>query len=491
MRGGAIPALQAGYRADPVAAAFHRSEKRIKGLVGPLGCGKTSACCMEILMRSLMQKPYGGWRRTRWFVIRNTYPMLETSTIKTWVEWIPETVCPIKWKHPIEARMTQKLPDGTTVDMEVFFVALDREEDIRKLLSTDCTGVWLNEAREIDEEIARQAKTRTGRFPPERHGGPDWSGLLLDSNPSDEEHWLYRWDKGRQMGPFADFFHYPPPLIEEGGRYKPNPEALYVMFQPLKYEYWLEMCYNAPRDWVNVYVMGNYGKVKGGSPVYPEYNDSIHCARQPLRIHKALPLLLGWDLDLHPACIAAQLHPGPQLQIVAEWGAENMGLVQFIRDIVKPGIKRIYYGKTVYSWADPTSGSRRSGTDATTAYDILRQAGIPTRPAPTNDFRARREAIASLLIKLVQGGKPALLLSPECRNLRNGFMGDYYFPQVYKAATGPTSAEKPVKNTASHYHDALQYLVMGAMGSRYEPREVTYHKRTPRIPARRRWEAWV
>ena len=39
------------------------------------------------------------------------------------------------------------------VELEVIFLALDRPEDVKKLLSLELTGVWVNEAREIPKSI--------------------------------------------------------------------------------------------------------------------------------------------------------------------------------------------------------------------------------------------------------------------------------------------------------------------------------------------------
>jgi hypothetical protein len=38
------------------------------------------------------------------------------------------------------------LADGTKMEMEVFFLSMDRPEEIGKLKGIELTGVWLNEA---------------------------------------------------------------------------------------------------------------------------------------------------------------------------------------------------------------------------------------------------------------------------------------------------------------------------------------------------------
>ena len=70
------------YTAEPTPAQFHASNAFVRGLVGPIGSGKSVACCMEVIRRGLEQAPGpDGVRRTRWAFIRQTYPELKSTTI--------------------------------------------------------------------------------------------------------------------------------------------------------------------------------------------------------------------------------------------------------------------------------------------------------------------------------------------------------------------------------------------------------------------------
>jgi hypothetical protein len=76
----------------PTVARFLQSNAFVRGLMGPVGSGKSTACCYEILRRSAMQAPGpDGKAHSRWAVIRNTYPELKTTTIKTWHGLVPQT----------------------------------------------------------------------------------------------------------------------------------------------------------------------------------------------------------------------------------------------------------------------------------------------------------------------------------------------------------------------------------------------------------------
>ena len=69
------------------------------------------------------------------------------------------------------------------------FLALDRPEDVKKLLSLELTGVWINEAREIPKSIVDACSMRVGRYPSMRDGGPSWYGVIADTKPPDTDHW--------------------------------------------------------------------------------------------------------------------------------------------------------------------------------------------------------------------------------------------------------------------------------------------------------------
>ena len=87
-----MPTLE--YKPDgDVLKKFMKSETFFRGIRGPVGSGKSVSCCIEVMRRAMMQEPNkDGVRRTRWAVIRNTNPQLRTTTIKTWVDWFPESV---------------------------------------------------------------------------------------------------------------------------------------------------------------------------------------------------------------------------------------------------------------------------------------------------------------------------------------------------------------------------------------------------------------
>lgn len=459
----------------PVAAAFHKSEAFVRGIKGPVGSGKSSTCVMEILKHTLKQQPFNGVRRARWAVIRNTYPELKSTTIKTWETWFNSDIAPIKWDTPITSTMKiRDCGDGNGLELEVIFLALDKATETGKLRSLELTGAWINEASEVPKEVFDMVTQRVGRYPAKTMGGPTHPCVILDTNPPDDDHWYYKFAEEETPDNW-EFFDQPGGLLryqDEYGnfQYKPNPDAENIFNLTQGYNYYLNMIGGKQDDWIKVFVLGQYGTTADGKPVYPEYNDKVHTADGPVEANRQLPLFLGWDFGLTPACIIGQVTPLGQLVILKELIAEDMGIRQFAAEIVKPILLNEYQGMRLISRGDP-AGVNRSQVDERTCYQELLEVGINSEPAETNDFIPRRESVAFFLNRMA-GGEPGFILSPECKTLRKGFIGGYRYERLKVA--GERYRDRPVKDKFSHPHDALQYLCLAARegGKNVRKREV-------------------
>lgn len=298
------------YTATPTGRKFHASWAFVRGILGPYGSGKSSMCCMEVLGRAMEQNPFEGVRRSRWAFIRSTYNELITTTMKTWKEWVPESVCPITMGTPISAFGRFPLKDGTMVELEVIFLSLDREEDTKKLKSLELTGGWINEAKDLPEIALNDLKSRVRRFPSKRLGGYAWSGVIMDTNPPDEDSWWYRvFEEEKPRG--YELFKQPPAILEiprksdsEPRQYVPNtgqgayPSAENVENHNEGFNYWMDLVPGASEAWIKVYLMGQYGSIYSGRPVYHEYDDDLHCAKEELQPYRGMPYILGFDYGL-------------------------------------------------------------------------------------------------------------------------------------------------------------------------------------------------
>jgi len=486
------PHAQRVYRAEPTPAEFHRSNAFVRGIMGPIGSGKSVACALELYFRACGQvADHQGYRRTRWAVIRNTYPELRSTTIRTWIDWFPEPVCVITWAAPIEGRLKVRLPDGTTVVAEILFLSLDSPRDIKKLLSLELTGAWVNEARELPYSVIETLTGRVGRYPAKAMGPPiTYSGVWMDTNPPDTDHWWYRLAELEQPEGWR-FWRQPGAILVKGDpphtHYEINPDAENVGNQPLGFQYWLRQIAGKTQEWIRVYLLAQYGATFDGRPVYGSaWQEHVHVSTVHLAVYHGLPLVLGWDFGLTPACVAVQLSPAGQLRILREWVCDDGGLRQFADLTVKPSLTNEFPGMTLQSWCDP-AGAQRSQVDEATCVAELSRVGIPTTIAPTNQFQVRRQAVLNFLTRLSEG-QPGLIVDPRCTMIRKGFGGGYMLKRMPVAgdAAQERFRDEPEKNAYSHPAEALQYAVLGVSSEYHaliETRQGVYRPESSRRSA--------
>lgn len=450
------------YKAAPTASKFHRSTAFVRCLRGPIGTGKSVTCCMELIRRGREQAPFEGVRRTRWAAIRNTYPELTSTTIKTWEDWAPGAVT--VFGAPITSVMTRALPDGTTMEIEVLFLSVDRPQDVKKLKSLDLTGVWLNEGSELAKAVFDMATGRVGRFPGMAHGGSTWSGVILDTNSPDDDHWLYAIETNPPKG--YEFFAQPGALLKmPDGTYAPNPAAENVNNHQLGYEYWLRQIPGKDDQWIKVFILGQYGSVHDGKPVYPEWNDSLHT--KAIYPAQGVKLVIGVDFGLTPAAVITQTDARGRLLVLDEIVGEDMGFRQFLEDALIPYLIQNYatwWAKRddmILLIGDP-AGDQRAQSDEKSCFQEARAKQLKIRAAKSNNWLPRRGAVAWFLSKLASG-QPMFLLDSDCGVLRKGMNGGYKYRRIQ--VTGEERfTEEPMKNKYSHPHDALQYAAMESGG---------------------------
>lgn len=245
------PAIAIKYDAPETLSRFLDSDKFVRVIVGPVGSGKSSACVIEVLRRAVEQAPSpDGIRRTRFAVIRNTYPELRDTTAKTFEQWCPADLG--KWNVQ-EFSFTMKFRD---VECEVLFRALDRPEDIKKLLSLELTGAYINELREIPKRIFDVLQTRVGRYPSKLQGGATWFGVWADTNPWHVSHWGFKLFSEGEAAANSDF-----ELFEQPGGREPNAENI----ENLPDKYYERLCQGKDEEWIEEYVDSKYPESVTGS----------------------------------------------------------------------------------------------------------------------------------------------------------------------------------------------------------------------------------
>lgn len=420
-----------------------RSPAFVRGIKGPVGSGKSTGCVIEILRRSMEQKPsFDGIRRTRWAIIRNSYPELKSTTMKTWAEWCPLAYGKLNQDSPITHFVRTQ-----DMDMEVLFLALDRDEDVRKLLSLELTGGWINEAREVPRAIIDALTGRVGRYPPMKDGGPTWSGIIMDTNPPDDQSWWHKLavDETPEGWEFFD---------QPSGR---SPQA--ENRQNLLPEYYDRLCAGKDPDWIKVYVDGEYGLVTEGKAVFPMYRDRIHSSPTLLEPLPAFAFTLGADFGLTPACIIGQKLPDGRWLIIDELVTDNCGIIRFA-ELLSAYLSEHYPDIMIGGAFGDPAGMARMGETERTAIEIMTEyTGWKWKPAPTNDPVMREEVVINSLNRLVDGNA-GVLISSKCKYLRKALAGGYHYKPI-KTGNNTQFHTAPAKNQYSHPAEAFEYMLLG------------------------------
>lgn len=404
------------------------------------------------------KKPYDGYvycvemeevpvyvrRKGKGFWCVRSYNQLKDTTIKTFHDWFPPIIFG-DYRITDHTYIITKFPG---VHIEVLFRALDRPDQVSNLLSLELTGAWFNEVREIPKSIIEAMDGRIGRYPSGRDGGASWYGIIMDTNPPDEDSYLYKMFEKVRPDNWAIF---------------KQPSGLSVHAENTKYlpkGYYTNLAKGKDEMYKRIYIDGQYGYFVSGKPVFTSFVDNIHIARSPLEPKKGLDVIVGFDFGLTPACVIGQITPLGQLMILDELVSDGMGLKQFCENQLLPLLRRKYFGMRVMGFGDP-SGVSRAPTDESTCFEILQGQEVGLRdvvPCFTNAITARVGAVEAFLNKMYQG-EPGFILSPNCHFLRKAMNGGYHYEKDPKS-TSEEFKPMPTKNFSSHICDALQYLCL-------------------------------
>jgi len=199
-----------------------------------------------------------------------------------------------------------------------------------------------------------------------------------------------------------------------------------------------------------------------GLPVYPEFS-RLHVIQERPEPVPGLPMLIGFDFGLTPAAVIGQMQED-QLVIFEEIVEVNMGATRFYEKVANH--IRLHYPafsdlrRNWLCFIDP-AGLQKSQTDESTCAQALAGPdgrGFIPRPGPIA-WEARRKAVVEFLQKLTPRGPAFQIYAPKCPILVKGFEGGYRFSE--RGTDIEPNKLRPIKDSFSHPHDALQYLCGG------------------------------
>ncbi|MDE2040647.1 MAG: hypothetical protein KGJ45_11625 [Elusimicrobia bacterium] len=453
-----------------VLSAYIEDDRHVVIIRGPIGSGTSSASCMKIYRQAISQRKstLTGKRRSKWIIVRSTYPELLETTIKTWLDWFPEHLYGrMTWERPPvhEVRVGD-------VELDVIFLALDEAEDIKKLRSLEYTGVWFNELEFANKPIFDEAESRTGRFPSMKEGGSNWDGVIADMNAPPEDHWLpvltgevpppeeMPEAERELLGLPSNWgYHIQPPALDEirDSRgvvvgYKTNPRAENLKW--LKPGYYEEKARGKTKAWIDSRLRNVITLVIDGDPVWPSFNLDTHVAAMPLLPVKGHEVIIGMDFGRRPCAVFMQ-EINNRVFVQFELRAYGASSITFA-PIFKKFLEKNYPGFKYRIYGDP-KGQDKGQAHERTSYDIFKANGIIVTPAPVkNNALPPRLAAVDSLLTTMHHGLPRFQISPTgCPTLKAAMAGRYH---VKKNALGDP---EPVKDKFSDVADCVQYAALG------------------------------
>lgn len=519
--GGYLPERDFGR--SPTVWEFIECDSFVSGIRGPLGSGKSVGCVCKVGKKAMEQMPGAdGYRRTRAGIIRNTYPELLSTTIKTWEEVFHPAHCGvIKYSHPIVHRIKVRpngfrwidrargLWEGTPgLDLEALFIALNNPQDVKHLKSLDLSFAWINEAVEVPFDVLDMLTGRVGRFPPKEDVPTTWAGIMMDTNASDDQSWWYKvaeqndmlgFDLSQIHIPGAEdmhldlswkFFAQPPAVLEveptgdhfvivEPGYAKvavPENQLLpaagkYWFVNPasenlpyLRPGYYHQQVMNKTEGWIKRFLQSKYIYFQDGKPWVPEYSDEA-MARE-LKYNPDLPLYGGIDIGggtLNPAAVIGQRGPYGDWRILSEVCVFDIGVDRFT-DFLLSHIAERYEGRQPIFGIDPAA-AKRDETYEVAVELHLRSKGLNVRLAPTNAQGIRRDALALPMgrsVKLPNGAMvPGFMLDKGCSILRAALGGKWHLRRVNTTGRDAKFSMQPDKiHPWSDVGDACAYMTL-------------------------------
>lgn len=454
---------------------------------GPIESGK-SVAALACIYGAMCSTPRWdkGIRRSRFLISRPSYPELQTSTIPTWLSWLPEeTYGKFSWSEPYTHNI--KFLD---VESEVVFVSFadDKPETLKALRSTEWTGAWINEGQYVPRRLLMEMSDRTGRYPPVARGGSGRKFLIMDMNaPQSNEHWVLRMrgdvdlpedmPEGERMAyqkpSFLKFYMQPPALKQvkdamgKHAGWKVNKKA--ENLENMKPDRYLRLAEGKTLDEIRRDLCNEVVESTSGAPCFPNWDRDRHSTQDAIEAVEGLPLYLGFDWGATPAMTVWQ-NVGGQWRGLSELVETNSLIVEFAPKCKRMIAQRWPWAMTeggpgVIAWGDP-EGDWRDERTGTTSYGIMKAvAGITVRaPATKDNPQLRLETGRRILGEAMPDGTPRLICSRHPLRGMPRFcaaMGGGYILKMVKVDGTEKVKAEPVKNSASHVAEAGLYVLWG------------------------------
>lgn len=426
----------------PSQREFVYSHERRVWFTGPIGSAKTTALVAAVIMPALL---YPG---SRWFVARKHYWTLEETTLKKFKAALarlgPGAILEEQTGPPYRIWLAPAVKGAAP--SEIVFYSLD---NVDKIKSMEFTGIAIDEAHEVDENMATELDGRLRHALPSQEGTADRGPFFFrfTSNPPSRSHWLHKkfcqeedcdpipWGKKIQSKPKENAANLP------AGYYETVAQGM------------------TPQQKTRL-IDGECGPDMQGKPVFPEFNPTFHVGQ--IAVIKNLPIIRGWDFGRRrPACVWAQLTPEGWLNRLACVLGDNISLQAFIVRVKNRSAMQFptHTPESYVDFVDPHGTQKRDVTEET-SISVMQKAGLKPRWKDT-EISTGLELMGNGLNTLIKGRPRSMFDRVNCNLLIEGYSGGYVYPERSNAA----NANKPkADGIYEHVMDADRYIEIGVDG---------------------------
>lgn len=451
----------------PVQHAFVTSTALENCIVGPRQEGKSFGGWSAIALHASRQKP--EVQPCPYALCRDTRENLRVSAIPSAMKWemsskkyIEEElwklvrtkdlkrdkaqamIQAIRMRLWVEMKQSYKeihLSLGGPVIAIIHLVGMDEMKDINRFQSWPLAGAWFEEpapaaASDIGngiQEVAWLMALSSMSYP------VDKPRYQITMNPPDEDHWTWERFVNRLEGERVCF------QIPRFENRKNLPE---------KFHENIERTMRSKPDMYRRMVLGRAGFVQMGQPVAANFDEEFHVSKERLYPNHYNDLYLGWDFGLNPTCVGVQQTAQGHMNCLFALMGENMGVTQFIQNILRPYMN-VHMPKLQFFHIGDPQGFEKSQVDSFKNPVKIVQELLPGgwRSGP-KEWEPRRQAIHDLLGER-HLGRPLFLMDPlECKILIRALRGGWHYPDLPKGS----EPSGPIKDRHSHPGDALAYL---------------------------------
>lgn len=465
-----------------------RSRAFIKIIIGPVGSGKTMAALQCGLRVGAAQKGRTDskgitYRNARIGVIRESYPSLDSTTIKSWHTIVPESEGKFSWGAPRTHKFRKILKrDGEgrvidVLDLEYEFRAIGMQTVEEACRGWEVNAVIVDEADLQPAELVPYLTGRVGRFSdldPELVVDPQ---IIISMNMPDIENHAYELAFDRALEGMSDEDvalletalggrELVETFVQPGGM-EPGAENLHNLANGRGY-YVLQIAANRHKPgYVDRMVHNKPVPLMHGQPVNGEFNYSLHV--RPCEWLRRRKVIVGIDQGLFAAAVALQRTEynfvRTQLEVVNTDRRDKKKLLKvgptaFGRK-VRGALLQHYPGITsddVRLVADPAAFAADDRKDNEHDWLLACQAAIGM--GRIYKAKSNRQALRNEAIWKVQSERDGYFIDPGCRHLIKAHSGGYRY-QKSELGTGETRGHLEIADTIyTHVADAEQYAAL-------------------------------